>query len=179
MAYMEVTHCYAFDGWAVLVGTRQPSHMPDTLVKMARRLGPPETVHWGIRMWPLRLGDLGYLDFLHGISGLQKWIFLANKVKITWTVMTFSFRSYLHPTLLTEPVTSTPRLKGRWHGLLLSMDQVSKNLEPSLKNSFRNESQSLRTGEGLFSSKREHRDEWSFAKAPAMKDSVDCSGKWK
>ena len=45
MAYMEVTYWYAFDGWAVLVGTRQLSHMPGTLVKMARRLGPPETVH--------------------------------------------------------------------------------------------------------------------------------------
>ena len=45
MAYTEVTHWYAFDGWAVLVGTRQPSHMPGILVKMARRLSPAETVH--------------------------------------------------------------------------------------------------------------------------------------
>lgn len=92
MAYMEVTHWYAFDGWAALMGTR-PSHMPGTLVKMAKKVGPPETVHWSTCLWPLQLGDLGYLDFLHGISGLQKWIFLANKVKITWTFMTFSFRS--------------------------------------------------------------------------------------
>ena len=154
---MEVTHRYAFDGWAVLVGTRQPSHRPGTLVNMARSPGPPETVLWSIRSWPLQLGDFGYLAFLHGISGLQKWIFLANQVKITWTFMTFSFRSHLHPTLLTEAVTSTPRLKGGSHCLLLSMDQVSNDLQPALNNSFTNESQSLRTGEGPFNSKRVQR----------------------
>lgn len=172
MAYMEVTHWYAFDGWAALMGTRQPSHMPGTLVKMARRLGPPETVHWSTCLWPLQLGDLGYLDFLHGISGLQKWIFLANKVKITWTFMTFSFRSHLHPTLLTENSRGGDMVSS---SLWIKCQKICSLLQKTAL-----KMKASLWGQGKDSSaQREQRDEWSFAKAPEMKDSVDCSRKWK